>query len=181
MADWVKGKSYESYPIKVQQGILLHRSIDDFTDRHDIVLQSKAYFRNAYGKYAGVITDMIYDHLLAHHWANYSSISLQTFSNRTFIDLLSHLGVMPTGVKMVIPKMIASNRLVSYSSLDGMRNALEIMSNHTSLPARGSTAIGIVENNYEALHNEFDSFFSLAIEHLYRKYFDLWGENDYKR
>lgn len=181
MADWIKGRAFEEYPLKIQQGILLHRSIDEYTDTHPIVLQSKSYFREVYGKYAGVIIDMLYDHFLARYWLNYSTINLQTFSNRTFVDLLLHLNVLPMGVKKVIPKMISSNRLVSYRSLEGMRNALELMSKHTSLPAHSTRAVEIVENNYKELFEQFDTFFSTAIEHFYHKYYDLWNENNYKR
>ena len=34
IADHVKGKAYLDYPETIQKGILLHRKIDDFTDRH---------------------------------------------------------------------------------------------------------------------------------------------------
>ena len=88
MADWIKGKAYENYPVKVQQGILLHRSIDDFTDKHPNVMQSKSYFRDSYGKYAGVVTDILYDHFLAKNWKEYENEDLQTYSNKTFRELI---------------------------------------------------------------------------------------------
>ena len=40
IADSVKGKQYLDYPKAVQQGITLHRNIDEFTDSHPIVHQS---------------------------------------------------------------------------------------------------------------------------------------------
>jgi len=181
MADWVKGKAYEKYPIKIQQGIHLHRSIDNFTDTHPIVMQSKTYFRATYGKYAGVITDIVYDHFLAKNWSNFGKEDLQTYSNRTFRELLANLTVMPIEVKMVLPKMIASNRLVSYNSLLGIQKVLEIMSSHTSLPSYTNQAMAILEQNYEQLHEEFNAFIPQAEAYLYNKYVDLWEVNHYKK
>ena len=40
IADSVKGKQYLDYPKAVQQGITLHRNIDEFTDSHPIVHHS---------------------------------------------------------------------------------------------------------------------------------------------
>ena len=40
IADGIKGNKYLSYREDLQKGILLHRSIDSFTDQHPIVRQS---------------------------------------------------------------------------------------------------------------------------------------------
>ena len=40
IADGIKGKKYLSYSEDMQKGILLHRSIDSFTDQHPVVRQS---------------------------------------------------------------------------------------------------------------------------------------------
>ena len=37
IADDIKGKKYIQFPLGIQQGILLHRAIDSFTDAHPIV------------------------------------------------------------------------------------------------------------------------------------------------
>ena len=36
ISDCVKGNRYKSYPVKWQEGILLHRFIDTYTDSHEI-------------------------------------------------------------------------------------------------------------------------------------------------
>ena len=41
IADFVKGKKKDDYPPAIKKGIELHRSIDDFTDHHPLVLRSK--------------------------------------------------------------------------------------------------------------------------------------------
>jgi len=45
IADSVKGSDYKNYSKSIQQGIILHRAIDTFTDSHEIVEQSKQRLR----------------------------------------------------------------------------------------------------------------------------------------
>lgn len=71
IGDYVKGSNYSRYSPKVRTGILLHRKIDDFTDNHPIVKESSLLLKDAYGRYAGVIVDMFYDHFLASDWDKY--------------------------------------------------------------------------------------------------------------
>ena len=65
IADGVKGKKYVQFPLGIQQGILLHRAIDSFTDAHPIVRKSTKRLHKKYGHYSGVIVDILYDHFLA--------------------------------------------------------------------------------------------------------------------
>lgn len=41
IGDGVKGDGYKQYPRKFQQGILLHREIDAFSDRHPLVREAR--------------------------------------------------------------------------------------------------------------------------------------------
>jgi hypothetical protein len=45
ISDYVKGKKKFDYPIKIQQGIHLHRLIDEFTDFHPITKEAKQFFK----------------------------------------------------------------------------------------------------------------------------------------
>jgi acyl carrier protein phosphodiesterase len=65
ISDFVKGKQKLDYPIAIQQGIMLHRFIDSFTDSHAVTRQAKSFFKEAYGLYAGPLVDVVYDHFLA--------------------------------------------------------------------------------------------------------------------
>lgn len=68
IGDYVKGRDYLNYPEQIRKGIIIHRHIDDFTDRHPVVHRSKIFFTRKYHKYSGVVTDIIYDHFLTKEW-----------------------------------------------------------------------------------------------------------------
>ena len=62
ISDFVKGKKRFDYPEPIQQGITIHRAIDDFTDTHEAIASAKQIFRPAYRLYAGAFVDVVYDH-----------------------------------------------------------------------------------------------------------------------
>ena len=45
ISDFVKGKQKFTYPAAIQQGIVLHRAIDTFTDTHAVTRKAKTFFR----------------------------------------------------------------------------------------------------------------------------------------
>src|SRR5437763_302491 len=119
IADFVKGKKKDDYPLKIKQGIELHRVIDDFTDHHPVTARSKNRLRMKYGKYSGVIVDLFYDHFLAADFSEYSDLSLQEFSQRTYDILNKNKSVLPDGVIYFLPFMIERNWLLNYATIEG--------------------------------------------------------------
>ncbi|HPX06218.1 MAG TPA: ACP phosphodiesterase, partial [Tenuifilaceae bacterium] len=87
IGDHVKGKAFTHYPPDVQKGILMHRAIDSFTDNHLATAESKRLLRSGYGKYAGVVVDVFYDHLLASNWSNFSPFPLRGFTRGFYYQM----------------------------------------------------------------------------------------------
>lgn len=65
ISDFVKGKRKFDYPVAIQNGIYLHRQIDNFTDFHPATARAKEFFRPHYRLYSGAFIDIVYDHFLA--------------------------------------------------------------------------------------------------------------------
>ncbi len=159
IADAVKGKQIERFSEKIQEGIRLHRSIDDFTDKHPIVENSKARIRERYRKYAGVIIDMYYDHFLASGWKNYSSESLIIFTRQSYKTLLRHYVIMPARMKRILPFMAAGNWLASYAETDNIALALKGMARRTKFNSGMENAGEELKLHYHDLKNDFSDFF----------------------
>ena len=72
IADHIRGYDWKAFPQQIQNGILLHRFIDEYTDNHPIVEQSKALMRNTFHKYTPVISDIYFDHFFCsiNGWAH---------------------------------------------------------------------------------------------------------------
>ena len=170
MRDYVKGKNYKLFPEQVKKGILIHRDIDTFTDMHQITRISKQRIAPRYHKYAGIITDIFYDHFLASMWDNYSNLSLQEFVKRTYDLLKRNYKFLPDAIKRWFPTFLENNWMMAYTTVDGIELVLERMSANTSLPDHSAFAVDVLRDQYALFMDDFLRFFPLIIQFLEQKY-----------
>lgn len=164
IADAVKGKQIEVYSDSIRKGIILHRKIDEFTDSHPVVEQSKALIRPRYRKYAGVIIDVYYDHFLASGWQSYSEVSLQQFTKLAYRTLFKHYLQMPGKMKGILPAMAIGNWLASYAHVDNIGLALKGMSTRTRFNSGMENGKDELVEFYDELQNHFELFFPELIQ-----------------
>jgi len=160
IGDYVKGRQFEHFHPSIQQGILLHRQIDYYTDHHLHVKEFSSFFRERFGRYSGILSDILFDHFLARNWQLYSPQSLRDFAKNAHAVLLSNFSILPARVKMFLPFIIQHKRLESYAHYDGLSQALKIMSKRTSLPNETDYAMQVLKENYPALKLHFEIFFA---------------------
>lgn len=151
IADCVKGKKYLDYPEGIQKGILLHRSIDSFTDNNTHIQQIKTVLRPTYKLYSGVVTDLFVDHYLAANWLNFSKKPLKEYSEEVYKIFQLNYEILPAKIQGFMSNLIERNRLLSYSEISGVEEALMIMAYKTSLPGKSAEAIKILKGNYDEL------------------------------
>ncbi len=166
IADMVKGKRYLEYPEPIAKGIIMHRQIDTFTDRHPVFRQSKKRLVNQYGLYSGVITDMFYDHFLAKNWQLYSNVPLRTYADNTYNILETYSGIFPEKGKILFRFMKTNNWLVSYAKTTGIQRSLNGISKRTRFPSGMETAVKNLHKHYKKYEEEFTYFFDEAVNHF---------------
>ena len=166
IGDFVKGKSQLlTFEPEIIQGIELHRAIDEFTDSHPIVSQSKNRLRPKYRHYSPVIVDVLYDHYLAKNWNAYHALLLPEFAEECYQTLQLHHGILPAEVKQLLPYMISGNWLVNYSRIEGIQRALTGMARRTKFDSKMDESINDLRQHYEAFKEEFEAFFPELTEH----------------
>ena len=170
LGDWVKGSDYLNYPEDVRTGIMLHRNIDSFTDKHPIVRQSASRFQSRYSRYSGVVIDILYDHFLAHYWKDFCDIPLHDYVNRINNLMLNHFELLPERLKNFLPAFMHERWVERYATLNGIRDVLETMSKRTSLPNETEFAISVMEAYYRDFRHEFFDFFGQMIEFVESKF-----------
>lgn len=163
MADGIRGKHFESYPIDVQKGIILHRAIDTFTDAHPIFRQSTKKLHEKYHHYAGVIVDVFYDHFLAKNWTTYSNEKLDLFVERFYQSLHNNPTILSERTKGMMPYMIEHNWLVSYQTVEGINRILTQMDNRTKNESKMRFASHELSEFYPEFEEEFTNFFQELI------------------
>lgn len=128
IADFVKGPAVAVLPPDVMAGVMRHRRVDGFTDRHPVVGRSCARFNKAWGWFSGILIDVYYDHILARDWERYSDEPLRTFADRMYESLLTGVALLPADHADLIPRVIADDRLVRYATRDGIEDTLAALS-----------------------------------------------------
>jgi acyl carrier protein phosphodiesterase len=160
MGDFVKGKAYlQLYDAEIIKGIELHRSIDEFTDSHPVVTESKNRLRPTYRHYSGVIVDVFYDHFLARNWSEFHSEPLEAFAQRSYQTILSFDAILPDELKRMMPYMINGNWLLNYSELEGIHRSLSGMARRTPYDSKMDKAVSDLQEHYDAFKKEFMEFF----------------------
>jgi acyl carrier protein phosphodiesterase len=163
MADGIRGKHFESYPLEIQKGIILHRSIDTFTDAHPIFRQSTKKLHEKYHHYAGVIVDVFYDHYLAKNWNRYSDEKLEEFVARFYQSLHDNYSILTERTIGMMPYMIEHNWLVSYQTIEGINRILTQMDQRTKNESKIRFATNELSEFYSEFEEEFTNFFQELI------------------
>lgn len=154
IGDYVKGRNYLQFPNDIQQGILLHRQIDSFTDTNIHWQSIRELIRPVYKRYSGVIADLFVDHFLAVHWHLFSPHTLSQHSKWAYAEMLKNFDILPQQVQQFIPYLIQHRRLQSYATIEGLQNSMAIMSLHTSLPNHTSRGIELLLSEYHVFEEE---------------------------
>ena len=163
MGDFVKGPIPEDYPRTIAQGLHLHRRIDSFSHNNLHTRRSRNRLDQKYGHGRGIIIDIFYDHFLASSWSRYSPEPLEDFANRFYKLLQTNHHKLPDDLKVVAPRMIERNWLVSYQHFEVVGKALHRISQRLSksLPLADATEDLACHEKY--LRNDFREFMKEAV------------------
>ncbi|MEB3293027.1 MAG: ACP phosphodiesterase [Synechococcales bacterium] len=159
LGDFRKDLCWDCYSPTVLHGIDLHQKIDIFTDRHPIFRTSKRLIDPSRRRVAGIILDVFYDHCLAQHWSDYSSMPLDRFTNLVYQALQTHQEILPTRLQAALPFMIRQDWLGSYRSLSGVALTLQRIARRLRRETAIDRSLEDLQLHYEALDQSFQSFF----------------------
>lgn len=159
IADAVKGSLFKNYSKEIQEGILLHRKIDSYTDKHITVRQSKLRLMPEYHKYSAVIVDVFYDHFLAAGWEKYSDVSLRLFCDSMYKLLTEKSHLFPQKSKRFFQYMKSNDILFHYKSIEGIEMALRGLSYRARFDSKMHLAHRDLIKDYDLYKMEFEKFF----------------------
>ena len=124
LGDYFRGALPADLPPDLAQSVRLHRRIDATTDRHPMVAAARARFAAGARRYSGILLDVLYDHILAQEWPQYSGEPLPDFALRAAHDI----GAQATWFERAggpVPEAASFNLLLlSYASEAGIEHAL---------------------------------------------------------
>ncbi|MFZ6872131.1 ACP phosphodiesterase [Undibacterium sp. Di27W] len=161
LGDFVKLKDTVLYHPEIQADIQMHRLVDSYTDSHPIVLQAKALFQDQHRRYAGILLDIFYDHVLSQYWPEDSPTPRQELIRSFYTALQAQSKIiLPDNLQAALPRMLSQDWLGSYHEFDGVRIAVERTSQRLSKNGDLLRAgLDDLQSNYDALSKGFQEFF----------------------
>ena len=169
IADGVRGKQSKTFSTQIQQGILLHRAIDAFTDAHTCVDTSITRLQSTQGRFAPVVVDIFYDHFLAKNWANYHTQPLEEYAKEFYSFVRTYWEILPERVREVVFYMEKQNWLYNYHSMKGMTRRTKFASNMLTAPQD-------LEKDYLLFEEDFTTFFPQLVEYSKKKLEEILQE-----
>ncbi len=159
IADAVKGNRYDAYREGVRFGILLHRFIDHYTDKHECFLESKHRLSGTFGKFSGIIIDIYYDHFLSKYWSEYSDKNLNKYTSHIYFLLTMNFSLIPSRYRRILPFLVYDNWLVGYADVKSLKRVFHGMDRRTGNRSGMKNAVESLLKDYEAYENDFRTFF----------------------
>ena len=159
MADGVRGNKYLELHSEIQKGIILHRTIDTFTDAHPVFRQSTKRLHANYHHFSGVIVDVFYDHFLAKNWSLYSDEKLEDYVANFYNSLDTNLDLLTEKAQMMKPYMIQQNWLLSYQTIEGIEKILSQMDNRIKRESNMRFSVQQLKLFYKEFEDDFTIFF----------------------
>ena len=159
-ADSIKGRLPSDLAPAVIRGLQLHREIDRVTDGSDEFAACKAVFAPRYGRYAHVLVDIAFDHILCKSWHLYSRKPFPNFVARIYAVLLDSSQHLPKAFKPVAERMRLEDWLTGYATLTGIAQAYERVEKRFRLaPGYLAGATTLIEEQRAFFSDRFNSLF----------------------
>jgi acyl carrier protein phosphodiesterase len=134
VGDWIKGSLPGILPDDLAQGVALHRAIDHFAESHPAFKRSRSRVSAQRRRYAGVLVDVFYDHLLAQNWAAAHHQPLQEYCKTVYGLIRERLSDLPASAHPGLMLMAKEDWLTSYAQIEGIADVLARMSRRARQP-----------------------------------------------
>lgn len=170
IADSVKGNPEKFYSGRIVEGIRFHRAIDEFTDNHPLVKQGVQRFRKTQSRYAPVVIDVIYDHILASNWAEFHNEELDPLAQSVYHRLESQSEHFPVQVERYFPYMKEQNWLYNYQFEWGILKSLEGLDRRSANETQMHLALDVYKESEAEFLSEFKRFIADA-QQMSQNYF----------
>jgi acyl carrier protein phosphodiesterase len=159
IGDFVRGRIDPALPPKVRAGIALHRAIDAYTDANADVAAARALFAPPFRRYAGILLDVWFDHLLARQWLRYGEGDLGAFSDRVrdLLDVNNEL--VPERMQGFVAYLKANDLPAAYRDTAMIGRVLHGMSHRLKRANPLGEALPVLVALHAPLQQCFDAFF----------------------
>lgn len=134
VGDWIKGPLPGRLPPDLARGVALHRAIDSHAETHPAFRRSRARVSPARRRYAGVLVDIFYDHLLARDWAVLHHQPFADYRHAVYGAVAARFAELPEDSRYALKLMATEDWFHGYAELEGMADVLARMARRARRP-----------------------------------------------
>ena len=154
--DWVKGRlENQPLPQRVLEGVRRHRFIDSYADHHPSARAARESLGRDRRRAAGIILDMVNDHLLVRHWSEYASTPLPDFLTSTYASLERTRHLWPDNARHVLHRIVTDDWLSRYGELETIDFALQRIAARLSRDPGLTGTLNLIHQQRPALEDHF--------------------------
>lgn len=162
--DFLAWKDLQKSDQLLDPGFDLHVMIDTFTDQHQIIKSGTKRLHPHFNKYAPVVVDIYYDHLLYLNWSSYSHIAYPEFSATVYERIRREIHAAPPDIAARLERMVELDWLDSYTSRRGMEFVFSRLTERTRQKKDFSKAVSLLYEHLDDYNREFNIFFPQLLE-----------------
>ena len=164
--DFMHGRPDPAWPQARQAGLRFHRAIDRYTDAHPEVVAARNTFEPPLRRYAGIVLDVWFDHLLVRDWNRYAADeSLPRFSRRWLALLDARTMELPESLRGFLAWMHAHGLPGAYGDDATLDLVFHVLAQRLSRPSPIGDALPALRDRAETLQHHFDAFFPELVVH----------------
>jgi acyl carrier protein phosphodiesterase len=124
LGDFWHGAPDPQWPAAICAGVVLHRKIDVYTDSHAEVAAARALFVPPLRRYAGILLDVYFDHVLAAEWPRQGREPLADLSARVEVLLRDNRRWLPPQLNRFADYFHQAGLFASYADPDTIERVL---------------------------------------------------------
>lgn len=149
----------DSVSDELARHIALHQFIDRFTDQHPDVLALKAQFQPPYRRFAGVLIDVFFDHVLAREWQQWHAQPIEMFAHQVYGALADYQGPENDRLNALRHALLSHRWLPGYAYPLGVERALQGLDRRSRFKTPLAEAHQLLPDMYPEIATRFSSFF----------------------
>ena len=160
LGDFVRGPlGRGQFPAAVEVGIQAHRKLDRHVDQQPELRLFLQRFKSPMRRYAGIVADVFYDHLLARDWLLYYQQPLDEFCQTFYCHLGVYNNGLPPRAQFFLERAPSIGWLESYAQAEHLPIILQRIGERLRRPVALQEALPIIEAHREAIGQEFHQLY----------------------
>jgi acyl carrier protein phosphodiesterase len=157
LGDFWRGAPDPAWPTGVADGVRLHRRIDAFTDAHPAVAGARALFEPPMRRYAGILLDVWFDHLLATSFEARTGRALRRFADDVYATLAHAPADLPAPFRLFAARAARFDVLVGYAERERLDGVFARLSERLSRANPIAHALPVLESLEQPLARAFEA------------------------